>query len=149
MERSCRARTRSPGADEHPYSRSGERPSRRRGSSCGGGKRLGPSVSISLRGHLVAVVATGAVAPIAPIATLTTGAIALATAHHRRRAILKLVDADGHETDDVFVDVELALELGDDVGRGVDFEHHIMRLAVLRDAISQAAQAPGFGLYDL
>ena len=57
-----------------------------------------------------------------------------------------LVDADGQEADDVFVDVGLALELGDG-GRGrVDIEHHVMRLAVLGDAVSEAAQAPGFGL---
>ena len=59
-----------------------------------------------------------------------------------------LVDADGEEADDVLVDIGLTLELGDR-GRGrVDVEHHVMRLAVLGDAVSEAAQAPGFGLGD-
>jgi hypothetical protein len=33
--------------------------------------------------------------------------------------------------------------------RRVDVEHHVMRLAVLGDAIGEAAQAPGLGLDDL
>ena len=59
------------------------------------------------------------------------------------------VDADGHEADDVFVDAGLALELGDRRRRGIDVEHDVMRLAVLGDAVGEAAQAPGFGLDDL
>ena len=57
-----------------------------------------------------------------------------------------VVDADGHEADDVFVDAGLALQLGHRRRRGIDVEHDIMRLAVLGDAVGEAAQAPGFGL---
>ena len=60
-----------------------------------------------------------------------------------------LVDADGEEADHVLVDVRLALELGDRGRRGVDVEHHVMRLAVLGDAIGEGAKAPGLGLDDL
>jgi hypothetical protein len=58
------------------------------------------------------------------------------------------IDADGHVADDVLVDAGLALDLCDYAGGRIDFEHHIMRLAVLRDAIGEAAQAPVFGLDD-
>src|SRR5687767_8465809 len=104
--------------------------------------------------------ALGAVATVtAAIATVTVAAAAatvaaitlaaLGTAHHRRRAGFMRVDADGEETDDVLVDIGLALELGDRRGRGIDVEHDVMRFAVLGDAVGEAAQAPGFGLGDL
>ena len=56
------------------------------------------------------------------------------------------IDADGHVAQDVFVEAGLALEFGQRRGGGIDVEHDIMRLAVLGDAVSEAAQAPGFGL---
>ncbi len=56
------------------------------------------------------------------------------------------VDADGHEADHVFVDAGLALQLGHRRRGRVDVEHDVMRLAVLGDAVSEAAQAPGFSL---
>ena len=40
-------------------------------------------------------------------------------------------------------------QLGDRRRRRVDIEHHVMRLAVLGDAVGEAAQAPGLGLDDL
>ena len=60
-----------------------------------------------------------------------------------------LVDTNREEADDVLVDVGLALELGNCRGRGIDVERDVMRLAVLGDAVGEAAQAPGFGLGDL
>src|SRR4051794_10175382 len=59
------------------------------------------------------------------------------------------LDLDGQEADHVLVDVGLALELGDGRGRGIDVEHHIVCLAVLRDAISETAKTPGLRLGDL
>jgi hypothetical protein len=59
------------------------------------------------------------------------------------------VDPDRHVADDVFVDLGLALELGDHRGRSIDIEKHIMGLAVLGDPVGEAAQAPGLGLHDL
>ena len=49
----------------------------------------------------------------------------------------------------VFVDLELALELDHGVGRRVDVQQHVMALAVLLDAVGEAAQAPIFLLLDL
>ena len=60
-----------------------------------------------------------------------------------------LVDLEGEEADHILVDVRLALELGDRRGRRVDVEHHVVRLAVLRDSIGEGAQTPGLGLGDL
>jgi hypothetical protein len=59
------------------------------------------------------------------------------------------VDAHGHVADHVLVDRDLALHLNDGGGRAIDLHHHVMRLAVLRDAIGEAAQAPGLRLDDL
>ena len=59
-----------------------------------------------------------------------------------------LVHPKGEEADDVLVDVGLALQLGNRRRRGIDVEGDVMRLAVLGDAISEAAQAPGLGLRD-
>ncbi len=56
------------------------------------------------------------------------------------------VDADRHEAEDVFVEAGLALKLGHRRGRGIDVEHDVMRLAVLGDAVGEAAQAPCFSL---
>ena len=56
------------------------------------------------------------------------------------------VDADRHEADHVFVDAGLALQLGHRRRGRVDVEHDVMRLAVLGDAVGEAAQAPGFSL---
>src|SRR5689334_7777314 len=60
-----------------------------------------------------------------------------------------LVDPDGEEPDHVLVDVRLALELGDRGRRSIEVESDVVRLAVLGDAVGEAAQAPGLGLYDL
>src|SRR5689334_7056561 len=109
------------------------------GRTCGGGRKRGPLFSLLFTSAEVrAIVAVGA-----------TLAFLVATAHHGRRARLMLVHADGEEADDVLVDVRLALELGDRGGRGIDVESDIVRLAVLRDAISEAAKAPVLGLGDL
>src|SRR5687768_772252 len=59
------------------------------------------------------------------------------------------VNAERHVTDDVFIDLGLALQLCDERRRSVDLEHHIMRLAVLLDAVGKAPETPGLGLYDL
>src|SRR5690349_5615924 len=83
------------------------------------------------------VVAVAAVAAFGPAL-----AFLLAAAHHRGRAALMLVDADGEEADDVLVDVRLALQLGDRGGRRVDVEGDVMRLAVLGDAIGQRTETP-------
>src|SRR4051812_35209827 len=91
-----------------------------------------------------------AVATIATIAAVTAVALAaLVAAHHRRRALLMRVDAQGHVADDVLVDLGLALELGDGRGRRFEIEHHIMGLAVLGDPVGERAEAPGLGLGDL
>jgi len=60
-----------------------------------------------------------------------------------------LVHADGEEADHVLIDVRLAFELGNGRGGRIDVEHHEMRLAVLRDAVGEGLEAPGFGLDDL
>src|SRR4051812_17491708 len=99
---------------------------------------------------ITAVGARTTVAAVTAVATITAVAVAaLVAAHHRRRAGLVRVDAQGHVADDVLVDLGLALELGDDRGRCVEIEHHIMGLAVLRDPVGERAQAPGLGLDDL
>ena len=137
-----------------------ERPCPRRGSSCGGGKMGGPSVNPHLfvaraklgdghrgrggrRGRDVAAGTT-----VAAVAAVVAVALAR-SAHHRRRTFFMLIDADGHVADDVFVDVGLALELGDDAGGASMSSSDVMRLAVLGDAVGEAAQAPGLGLDDL
>src|SRR3954466_13381218 len=70
----------------------------------------------------------------AAAATLVALAVALALAHHRRRAFLKLVDANGQRARHVFVDALLALDLGERGRRRVDVEQREVRLAVLADA---------------
>ncbi len=55
-----------------------------------------------------AATATAAEATIATVVAI----IAVALLHHRRRAFLELLDADGHEAEDVLVDAHLALHLG-------------------------------------
>src|SRR3546814_13869996 len=59
------------------------------------------------------------------------------------------IDLDGQVADDVLVDLRLALQLGDERRGRVDLEHDVMRLAVLLDAVGEAAKTPGLGLYDL
>ena len=59
-----------------------------------------------------------------------------------------LVDADGEETDDVFVDRGLTLEFGHGRAGRVDREHHEVRLAVLRDTICELLETPGLGTND-
>src|SRR4051794_34150890 len=87
--------------------------------------------------------------PVPTVAARTPLAVALAAAHHCRRAAFMLIDAEREKADHVLIDVGLTLELSDRRSGGVEVEHHIMRLAVLGDAIGQAAQAPGLGLDDL
>ena len=58
------------------------------------------------------------------------------------------LDLDGHVADNVFVDLRLTLQLGDDIAGGIDLEHHVMRLAVLGDLVRQATQAPALGFHD-
>ena len=60
-----------------------------------------------------------------------------------------LVNAHGHIADDIFVDLRLALELGDAIARSIEVEQHEMRLAVALDLVGQALEAPGLGLGDL
>src|SRR4051794_29012855 len=92
----------------------------------------------------------GTVLAVAPITTLGAAlALLLAAAHHRGRAALMLVDAKGEEADDVLVDVRLALELGNRRGGRVDVEGDVVRLAILRDAVGEAAKTPVLGLGDL
>src|SRR4051812_22395834 len=87
-----------------------------------------------------AITAVGARTTVAAVTTITAVAVAaLVAAHHRRRAGLVRVDAQGHVADDVLVDLGLALELGDDRSRRVEIEHHIMGLAVLRDPVGERA----------
>src|SRR4051812_14671625 len=94
------------------------------------------------------VAARAAITAVATITTVAALAVAVAAPHHRGGAGLVLVDADRHVTDDVLVDLGLALELGDDAGRSFEIEHHVMTLAVLGDAVGEGAQAPGLGLGD-
>src|SRR4051794_33672118 len=104
-----------------------------------------------MRGPLLDLLFTGAeVRTVIPVATLgATLALLLAAAHHRGRAGLMLVDADGEETDDVLVDVRLTLQLGDRSRRPIDVERDVVRLAVLGDAIGQRTKTPGLGPGDL
>ena len=60
-----------------------------------------------------------------------------------------LVHLDGHVADHVLVDLRLALELRDDMGRRLEIERDVMRLAVLGDPIGDVAKTPGLGLDDL
>ncbi len=85
----------------------------------------------------------------AAAATLVALAVALDLAHHRRRAFLKFVDANGEIAQHVFVDALLALDLGQRRGRRIDVEQREVRLAVLADAEVQRLHAPVFVLGDL
>jgi len=76
-------------------------------------------------------------------------ALLVPPAHHRGRTLFVLVDADGEEADDVFVDVRLALQLGDRRRRPVNIQRNVVRLAVLRDPIGERTQTPGLRLGDL
>ena len=110
--------------------------------------RLG--VSVSYLSQLESDVRPLTAAVTAALATIgATLTVALLLAHHHRRAGFVAVDADRHVADHVLVDAGLTLQFGDGVARCVDLEHHVMRLAVLRDLVSEAAKAPGFGLDDL
>ena len=60
-----------------------------------------------------------------------------------------LVDADGQETDDIFVDPGLALEFQNNAAWCIETQHDIMCLAVLLDLVGERTQAPGFGQNDL
>ncbi len=53
-----------------------------------------------------------------------------------------LVDADGHEAQDVFIDAHLALHLGDRRRRRVDVEERVVGLAVLLDAVRERLEPP-------
>src|SRR6202012_4858923 len=114
-------------------------------------KGSGGVAIVAVAARAVATIApVTARATIAPVAAIpTVAAIALVAAHHRRRAGLVRVDAHGHVADHVLVDRDLALHLDDGRGRRIDLHHHVMRLAVLRDAIGEAAQTPGLRLDDL
>src|SRR3546814_5515669 len=74
-----RARRRSPEAGCRPCNRSGVQPSRRRGSSCGGGKTGVPCVLPPL------------------IAVATAAAVTVALAHHDGRAVFVFVDTRSEE----------------------------------------------------
>src|SRR3546814_6022617 len=91
---------------------------------------------------------TAAFAVTATAFTVATGAAlaAFALAHHGGGAGFRLVNLDGHVADDIFVDRGLALQLCNDASGGIDVQHHIMRFAVLRDFVGEAAQAPIFSL---
>src|SRR5256885_12714050 len=95
--------------------------------------------------------ATKAIAAVAEAAaaTLVALAVALDLAHHRRRAFLQLVDANGEIAQHVFVDALLALDLGQRRGRRIDVEQREVGLAVLADAEVQRLHAPVFVLGDL
>src|SRR5581483_258200 len=90
-------------------------------------------------GPVTAVAARAAIAAVTPIAAVAVAA--LVAAHHRRRTRLVRVHAQGHVADDVLVDLGLALELGDDRGRRLEVEHHVMGLAVLGDPVGDRAEA--------
>src|SRR4029079_1591083 len=82
-----------------------------------------------------------AVAAVTTIAARTVGLLGAAD-HDGRGSFLELVDADGEETDDVFVDRHRALQLLDGSRRGIDVEQGVVTLAVLLDAIGEGTQAP-------
>src|SRR3954471_908378 len=113
-------------------------------------ERIAAGAAVTAVTAIAAVTARATIAAVTAVAAIPTVALAaLVAAHHRRRALLMRVDAQGHIADDVLVDLGLALELGDDRGRRFEIEHHIMGLAVLRDPVGEGAQAPGLGLGDL
>src|SRR3546814_10676099 len=89
---------------------------------------------------------TAAFAVTATAFTVATGAAlaAFALAHLGGGAGFRLVNLDGHVADDIFVYRGLALQLCNDASGGIDVQHHIMRFAVLRDFVGEAAKAPIF-----
>ena len=66
-----------------------------------------------------------------------------------RQFEVELFDANGQETDDVFVDRKLALHFLHGRGRGVDGEQRLVSLAVLLDAVGEVPQPPVFDLGDV
>src|SRR5690606_2348307 len=81
---------------------------------------------------------TAALETVAALATIVT----IALLQHGRLAFLELLDADGHEAQDVFVDAHLALHLGNRSGGSVDVQQRVVSLAVLLDAITERLDAP-------
>src|SRR3954462_9729328 len=85
-------------------------------------RKNGRPISLSFPLEVVIVAAAAAAVAVAAIATVTAIAtvaalvvaplVAVATAHHRRRALLMLIHLDGHVADHVLVDLRLALQLG-------------------------------------
>ena len=59
------------------------------------------------------------------------------------------VDADREATQNVFVQAQLTFQFGNRSGRCVDGQLGVVTLAVFLDAISDGAQAPLFGFFDL
>ena len=59
-----------------------------------------------------------------------------------------LIDPDGHEADDVFIDPHLAFHLGHRCAWRIDVHEREMGLAVLFDAVGQGLYTPIFGLSD-
>src|SRR5688572_7010635 len=81
------------------------------------------SLSLSLeaaRGTAVAVETAAVAVATRAARAVAVAIVAVALLHHGRRAFLELVDANGHETQHVFVDALLALHLGDSRRRRVD-----------------------------
>src|SRR5690606_23408659 len=87
---------------------------------------------------------TAALETVAALATIVTSALL----QHGRLAFLELLDADGHEAQDVFVDAHLALHLGNRSGGSVDVQQRVVSLAVLLDAITERLDAPVLDLRD-
>ena len=84
----------------------------------------------------------GTVAARATTAAAFLALAVVALAQHRRRAGLVRLDAQRHETDDVLVEAELALEFDDRRRRRVDVQKREIRLAVLLDAEGEGFETP-------
>ena len=74
--------------------------------------------------------------------------IAVTLLQHGGGNLLKLLDADGHETQHILTDAHHALHLGHSRRRGIEIEQGVMRLAVFLDPEGEGLDAPIFILGD-
>ena len=84
------------------------------------------------------------------IATATAiTVIAIALLHHRGRAFFQLVDAHGHEAQNVFIDAHLAFHFSNGRRRCFNVQQGVVGLAILANAVGETLEAPIFVLGNL
>ena len=83
---------------------------------------------------------------ITAVSAITTLAALVTALHHGGWAGLQLIDAHGHEAQDVFADAHVPFHLGDRGCGSVEIEQDVMALAVLLDLVGEGLQTPLLGL---